>query len=396
MIPSRMCRLRLIKANDRLAYFHSFFSKLHKVTSDSWASIKYGNHSIFELFVNVFRSSVIFSAFTFGIPTILVFVQRQDEMTPSHEQLPTWTNWICLYGYSLISFIPAIAIWSVINTMFYPSLLGDIVVLVIPTLISAVFICQNAPVSFSWNTSTQLSRRSWIIGTLHLVFFCLLWKLRFYTSSASSSFSSSPNFDFYVLAMTYRPEFCHSVVPKYYPKEEFILHGLWPKFHNGTWPSNCNNEEEALKASTIDQVGTERLDKYWPDLKSKYNNQDGDYSKSLWAHEWTKHGTCTGLSQDVYLSVTLDNYIRTPRKVQNAIRQRISKRELVQAFGGGSKRVVTICNPSSSKETMYLSEIRVCLARDRFGYPTRRRIQCPQSILEQDTCTLDDVFLRGV
>jgi ribonuclease T2 len=348
--------------------FH-FLSIHFQAMASSWASYKYGNPSWILLVV---YSVLIFSAYTVGIPaTLQCFNSNPPRPSSPHFSMAPW---IYLYGYSLVSFIPAIVIWAFLTVLFSSTLL-DAALVLIPTILSAAFVLQNAPMI----SPLDFPRRC-ILGVTHLIFLSSLWGL-FVTPP------SPPGFDFYVLAMTYQPEFCNFPAPCAYPgpQETFSLHGLWPEWKNGTWPSTCSTDP--LIDSTIRRVGLKRMEKYWPDLKSEYGN--GKKYASLWEHEWSKHGTCSGLSQDVYLSVTLDNDLRMPRKVRRSIGGSIDKWELIQAFGGRNK-VVTVCSRGAS-----LTEIRVCLAADRLGYPTRR-IQCPRFVLEQDNCKNADVFLRGV
>ena len=66
----------------------------------------------------------------------------------------------------------------------------------------------------------------------------------------------------------------------------------------------------------------------------------------------------------------------------------MKKKDLVRAFGGSS-RVATICSSDHS----HLSELRVCFGRDVAGFPAER-IDCPQFVLDQDTCSSDTVQLR--
>ena len=44
-------------------------------------------------------------------------------------------------------------------------------------------------------------------------------------------------------------------------------------------------------------------EKYWPTCQSGGSNED------FWSHEWSKHGTCTGMSQEDYFSTTIDLYL---------------------------------------------------------------------------------------
>jgi len=88
-------------------------------------------------------------------------------------------------------------------------------------------------------------------------------------------------FDFYVLTLSWSPEFCHEHI--YSPECQtghhgFIVHGLWPQFTEG-YPENCSSAPGPTNPSAMLDI--------MPDEK-------------LIQHEWTTHGTCSGLSADEY------------------------------------------------------------------------------------------------
>lgn len=93
-------------------------------------------------------------------------------------------------------------------------------------------------------------------------------------------------FDYYVLALTWVPAFCAT---RNDPNEcgknlGFALHGLWPQFANGDYPSTC---------ATTDLT---------PAMRTKY---EGIYpSPTMIGHEWSKHGTCSGLSMTDYFDLS--------------------------------------------------------------------------------------------
>lgn len=78
----------------------------------------------------------------------------------------------------------------------------------------------------------------------------------------------------------------------------FTLHGMWPSRNGATdvesYPCACTNE--AFDQTQLKPVLSE-AQKYWPSLMGP--------NPSFWAHEWTKHGTCTGLTQLQYFNMTL-------------------------------------------------------------------------------------------
>jgi len=88
-------------------------------------------------------------------------------------------------------------------------------------------------------------------------------------------------FDYYVLALSWSPEFCHSHPSK--PECTsgnfgFVVHGLWPQYKDG-YPEHCSTAPGLTDPSRMQEV--------MPD-------------PSLVAHEWTTHGTCSGLEADAY------------------------------------------------------------------------------------------------
>jgi ribonuclease T2 len=91
-------------------------------------------------------------------------------------------------------------------------------------------------------------------------------------------------FDYYVLALSWSPEFCHSHPTK--PecasgKFGFVVHGLWPQYADG-YPENCSTAPGLADPSRMSDI--------MPDV-------------GLVAHEWTTHGTCSGLDADSYFKL---------------------------------------------------------------------------------------------
>ena len=122
--------------------------------------------------------------------------------------------------------------------------------------------------------------------------FLLLWGCILFTplgtmQSAAKSHkhpSHSPaKFDFYLLNLSWSPEFCltHHGNKQCALHSTFVLHGLWPQNNDGTWPQNCSNAPGPANPAQYSDI--------YPDV-------------SLLQHEWSKHGTCSGLSPDAYFS----------------------------------------------------------------------------------------------
>jgi ribonuclease T2 len=98
---------------------------------------------------------------------------------------------------------------------------------------------------------------------------------------AQTPAASPQDFDYYLLNLSWSPEYCHS-----HPSDiqcaqhsTFVLHGLWPQNSDGTYPQNCGNAPGPADPSKYADI--------YPD-------------PGLLHHEWKTHGTCSGLAPDAY------------------------------------------------------------------------------------------------
>ncbi len=93
-------------------------------------------------------------------------------------------------------------------------------------------------------------------------------------------------FDYYVLSLSWVPGFCatHRGQPsECATRQGSALHGLWPQLNGGDQPSDCQTLQ--LARGDIERYG-------------------GLFaSRSLAAHEWRRHGTCSGLSPAAYFAL---------------------------------------------------------------------------------------------
>eukprot|EP00271_Cylindrocystis_brebissonii_P006809 TRINITY_DN19644_c0_g1_i1.p1 TRINITY_DN19644_c0_g1~~TRINITY_DN19644_c0_g1_i1.p1 ORF type:complete len:436 (-),score=57.94 TRINITY_DN19644_c0_g1_i1:181-1311(-) len=75
-------------------------------------------------------------------------------------------------------------------------------------------------------------------------------------------------------------------------ESQWTLHGLWPEFADGTYPSSCNPNDpfrlDALDADLLQEMGL-----VWPSFACLGSTGMSD-DEFFWAHEWEKHGTCSG------------------------------------------------------------------------------------------------------
>jgi ribonuclease T2 len=99
------------------------------------------------------------------------------------------------------------------------------------------------------------------------------------------------DFDYYVLVLSWSPTHCASDAGRGRDDDlqcrggrpyGFVLHGLWPQHERG-YPQNCPSEEPRLVSDAL--------------MKKMLEISP---SEELVQHEWSKHGTCAGLSQSDY------------------------------------------------------------------------------------------------
>jgi ribonuclease T2 len=101
--------------------------------------------------------------------------------------------------------------------------------------------------------------------------------------------SGSGNFDYYLLALSWAPNYCaghptdHSSECKIGGHTAFVLHGLWPQANSGAPPMSCSTAPP-VAAATVDHMLN-----FMP-------------SRALIQHEWQKHGTCSALSAQDYFA----------------------------------------------------------------------------------------------
>lgn len=135
---------------------------------------------------------------------------------------------------------------------------------------------------------------------------------------------------------------------------------------------------QAFDVSIPKTVGMEDMLLYWPNVK--YAESDPMYTE-FWEHEWTKHGTCSGLSQLNYFQSTINliKKIGTPKSLTTASGNTISAATLRQDLGG-SKYVSLECS-----STKYLTGAFLCVSQVN-GFPGEL-IPCAADVQAEDTCT---------
>lgn len=158
-------------------------------------------------------------------------------------------------------------------------------------------------------------------------------------------------FDDYLLALSWSPTYClthaddagQCGASKGYG---FVLHGLWPQNRSGPYPQDCATRESLTP-------------------EAKAFGATIFPSRSLIAHEWQKHGSCSGLDALGYfrLADQARTAIRVPDVFESPLRaQTTTAAGIVAAFvsanpGLPAAAVVPVCRG------MVFAELRICLDR---------------------------------
>jgi ribonuclease T2 len=189
----------------------------------------------------------------------------------------------------------------------------------------------------------------------------------------------------YVYAYSWTPGFCHNqkypgcLDPDPYWTTNFTIHGLWPQYNTSGYPSFCSTEP--FDPSIPDSIGMNTMIQYWPDVQYEVSSP---YYMSFWEHEWTKHGTCSGLSQYDYFNqaIELTFNIPTPDILYYSIGKNISASELRDSFGGNEYVSLQCTN-------QLLTGLYTCWGEASDSSPNTQ-IKCPTTVSNEDTCRTND------
>ncbi|KAK1283463.1 hypothetical protein QJS10_CPB21g00635 [Acorus calamus] len=105
------------------------------------------------------------------------------------------------------------------------------------------------------------------------------------------SISTGQDFDFFYFVQQWPGSYCDTKQSCCYPttgkpEADFSIHGLWPNYNDGSYPSNCD-PDSPFDSSKISNL-IPKMQSDWPTLACP----SGDGLK-FWKHEWEKHGTCS-------------------------------------------------------------------------------------------------------
>ena len=175
-------------------------------------------------------------------------------------------------------------------------------------------------------------------------------------SASTSSRIAAPtgNFDYYLLNLSWSPEYCHSHpdAAECARRSTFVLHGLWPQDNDGSYPQHC--------ATTAAPPDPSQFSDIYPE-------------PGLLIHEWQTHGACTGLSGNDFFTAARAAFqsVKIPPQLANLSSQTSLPPDEIESL-------FTQANPGLRSESLaiscghnYLTAVEVCL--DKNLHP----ISCP-------------------
>lgn len=163
------------------------------------------------------------------------------------------------------------------------------------------------------------------------------------------------DFDYYVLALSWTPNWCVLEGDRRQSPQcdtgrgfGFTLHGLWPQYEGGGWPSFCPTSRSApsrrMTTNMVDIMGTSGL---------------------AW-HQWKKHGTCSGQSAADYFALSRAAYAKVTRpdifrklKQDITLPAHVVEDAFLEVNPTLSENQITITCKSN-----YIQEVRVCLTKE--------------------------------
>jgi ribonuclease T2 len=171
-------------------------------------------------------------------------------------------------------------------------------------------------------------------------------------------------FDYYLLTLSWSPEFCHSHPDNLECQSGhhgFVVHGLWPQYMDG-YPEYCSTA---------------------PGLSNPAEMSDIMPDAGLEAHEWSTHGACSGLDAESYFRLLRRAFtsVKIPDRFAAA-------RENFSISPDEVKSVFVQSNPGVGAEDMtvscgnnYLTAVSFCLSKDLKPIACRNLRDCRANVI---------------
>ncbi len=178
------------------------------------------------------------------------------------------------------------------------------------------------------------------------------------TAAAAKSHRQPANntpgsFDYYLLTLSWAPEFCATHASSASSSEcssahhyGFVVHGLWPENEDGSYPEHCTS------AHPVAQDIVRQMLPIMPD-------------SGLIQHEWSTHGTCSSLDASTYFGDIKKAYsqLKIPVEYLSPTHPvRISPSEIERKFASANGAPVSSFRISCSGPEFVA--IEVCLTKE--------------------------------
>ena len=194
--------------------------------------------------------------------------------------------------------------------------------------------------------------------------------------SKKSRAKKPASFDYYMLVLSYAPDFCAQPTGNKDPREcgngrkvGFVVHGLWPQGETTRGPENCGS-------SPVAKATVQAMLNYFP-------------TESLIQHEWTTHGSCTGLTADDYFATVKKarDSVTVPAALTSSSPQSLAPADIETRVSSANPSFPKTAFRTSCYADKELEEVRICLNKDLSPRP------CGSSAGE---CTANTVTLLPV
>lgn len=191
---------------------------------------------------------------------------------------------------------------------------------------------------------------------------------------AATATNAHARFDYYVLALSWSPQHCATPAGRRDAVQcagtrpySFIVHGLWPQYERG-WPQDCPSD-----ARLSGKVVHDALD-IMP-------------SQSLIRHEWSKHGTCSGLTPEAYFALarTAFRQFQAPADYGTPDREIYVSPAKYKTAWMQANTGLQASQFAINCTGRYLQEVRICLDKNLrprpCGADVRDRCRVPEMIV---------------
>ena len=167
------------------------------------------------------------------------------------------------------------------------------------------------------------------------------------------------HFDYYQYVLSWSPEFCTTPNGQKPSKQTqcnlplgFVIHGLWPEYNKGGFPSECDPKAPETVPDKIAKIVLDTTPPMPPGDPEQLN------------HEWFKHGTCSGLGQHGYFSAikSLTKTIHIPEILKKPTQKiTMSREEIVDVFKTVNPGLTAKMIGSKSDPDGNIKEISFCV-----------------------------------